>query len=190
MFRNPQLSSGPAQPSEMRLQAGGWAHQRLWTTAALFTTFSLKPIQRSLSCPLWVDSSFLELSSKGYEGLGSICQEDPFLMPSGEMSPNEHQKPSAHKQAAASGLSPCLSPIVVFTPASPPEYWASHCTIQDLVLHKLCCARKSLGELVKTYFWTPCSEMLNQWVKLQEEEYEFLKAFQMNLTQLVLGPHF
>lgn len=68
----------------MRLQASGWAQQRQWPTAAPYRAFCLKSIHRSLSWPLWVDASFLELYSEGYESLGSI-----FLIQAGEVSPNE-----------------------------------------------------------------------------------------------------
>lgn len=42
--------------------------------------FSVKSIWGSLSWPLWADTSSLELSSEGSEGLGSIFQEEPFVI--------------------------------------------------------------------------------------------------------------
>lgn len=74
------------------------------------------------------------------------------------MSPDEHQSPPLSKRAAASGLSWPTCPVVAFIPAL---------AIQDSVVSKALVRLETTGSARQnTCIWTPCSEMLNQQVKL------------------------
>lgn len=76
-----------------------------------------------------VDASPLELSSEGYEGLGSIFQGEPFFIPVGEMSPNEPETlHSATRQLPGDCSLPRLT--VAFTPA---RALCIYCTVWHLV---------------------------------------------------------
>lgn len=56
-----------------------------------------------------VDTSSLVLSSEGYEGLGSLFQEQPFLVPAGEMGPNEPETLSSADRRLPGDSSPASS---------------------------------------------------------------------------------